>query len=106
MIGTQIEGISEIRGAEELRVKESDRIKSTVENLRGLGAEIEELPDGMIIKGKKFLKGNRVRSFGDHRIAMMLIIAGLIAEGETIIEGAECVDISFPGFFGKIESLF
>ncbi len=106
LIATQIEGISEIRDAEELRVKESDRIKSTVGNLRLLGAEIEELPDGMIIKGKTILKGNRVRSFGDHRIAMMLIIAGLIAEGETIIEGAECVDISFPGFFGKIESLF
>ena len=105
LLGTQIEGISEIRGAEELRVKESDRIHTTVENLRILGADIEELPDGMVIRGKTPLKGGKVYSFGDHRIAMMLAIAGCISREKTVIEGMECVKISYPSFLETLESV-
>ncbi len=105
LLGTQIEGISEIRGAEELRVKESDRIHTTVENLRILGADIEELPDGMVIRGKTPLKGGKVYSFGDHRIAMMLAVAGCISREKTVIEGMECVKISYPSFLETLESV-
>lgn len=105
LLGTQIEGVSEIRGAEELRVKESDRIHATVENLRVMGAEIEEVRDGMIIRGRSTLKGGRVKSFGDHRIAMMLAIAGCISRDKTVIEGMECVRISYPSFLEDLESL-
>jgi 3-phosphoshikimate 1-carboxyvinyltransferase len=102
--GTQLEGGLEIREAKELRVKESDRIRSVVINLRKMGAEVEEFEDGMRIERSK-LKGNEVDSYGDHRIAMAFAIAGLLAEGETTIHGAECVDISFPGFFGVLEEV-
>ncbi len=105
LLATQAEGESRIEGAEELRVKESDRIKTTVDNLRLMGADIQERPDGMIIKGPAALKGNRVKSNGDHRIAMMLSIAGSIAEGETIVEGTECVNISFPNFFNLLKDI-
>jgi len=105
LLATQAEGESRIEGAEELRVKESDRIKTTVDNLRLMGANIQEQPDGMIIKGPVALKGNRVKSNGDHRIAMMLSIAGSIAEGETIVEETECVNISFPNFFNLLKDI-
>ncbi|MDY6912707.1 MAG: 3-phosphoshikimate 1-carboxyvinyltransferase, partial [Chloroflexota bacterium] len=92
-------GTTFIRDASELRVKESDRISSTVEELSKLGAQIEELPDGMIIHGVPKLKGSLCDSHNDHRLAMALGIAGLIAEGETIISGAEVVNISYPDFW-------
>ena len=92
-------GTTFIRNASELRVKESDRISSTVEELSKLGAQIEELPDGMIIHGVPKLKGSLCDSHNDHRLAMALGIAGLIAEGETIISGAEVVNISYPDFW-------
>jgi len=95
---TQAEGITEIRGARELRVKESDRIATISSELRKMGANIKELDDGMIIEGPTKLKGAKVRSYGDHRIAMSLAIAGLIAEGETEIDDAACIETSFPGF--------
>jgi len=96
---TQAEGKTIIRDAEELRFKESDRIKAVAENLRRMGGEVEELEDGFIIPGPQKLKGAVVESFGDHRIAIAFSIAGLAAAGETTIRGAECVEISFPGFF-------
>lgn len=96
---TQAEGITTIRGAEELRVKESDRIKSIATELKKMGAEIEEFEDGLSIKGKSLLKGTVVESYHDHRIAMALSIAGLIADGTTTIHGISSVNISFPGFF-------
>ncbi|RMG05617.1 MAG: 3-phosphoshikimate 1-carboxyvinyltransferase [Nitrospirae bacterium] len=105
VIATQAEGETIIRGASELRVKESDRIATVVGELRKMGAEIEELPDGMVINGPTRLKGGRVLSHGDHRLAMSLAVAGLVAEGETVIEGTEAVDISFPGFFELLQSV-
>lgn len=105
VLASQAEGVSEIRGAEELRVKESDRIKAMVTELRKMGVEIEEYPDGVQIKGRAELIGAEVESYGDHRIAMSLTVAGLIADGITTIRNPECVDISFPGFYEKLRQL-
>jgi 3-phosphoshikimate 1-carboxyvinyltransferase len=106
VVGSQTEGGLEIRDARELRVKESDRISATVENLRAMGAEVEEFDDGLRVRGPARLGGARLRSFGDHRIAMAFAVAALTAEGETFIEGAEeCVAVSFPEFFPLLESL-
>ena len=96
---TQAEGTTTINGAEELRVKESDRIKSMATELKKMGVEIEEFEDGLSIKGKSQLKGTVVESYRDHRIAMALSIAGLIADGTTTVQGVSSVNISFPGFF-------
>lgn len=105
ILATQAEGVTEIRGAEELRVKESDRIKAMATELKKFGVDVEEYPDGIAIKGKTTLKGCTVESYNDHRIAMAFAIAGLIAEGETIINNSSCVDISFPGFFEELKKL-
>lgn len=106
VVGSQTEGGLEIRSARELRVKESDRISATVENLRAMGAQVEEFDDGLRVCGPARLHGARLRSFGDHRIAMAFAVAALTAEGETFIEGAqECVAVSFPEFFPLLESL-
>ncbi|HXW68136.1 MAG TPA: 3-phosphoshikimate 1-carboxyvinyltransferase [Dissulfurispiraceae bacterium] len=105
VLATQAEGIMEIRGAEELRTKESDRIKAMASELRKLGVEIEEYADGIAIKGKKGLTGGSVDSHGDHRIAMAMAVAALVADGITVIDGASCVDISFPGFFEQLKSI-
>jgi len=102
---TQSEGVTTIRGAEELRVKESDRIKTIATELKKMGVEIEELEDGLSIKGKKDLKGAEVESYGDHRVAMAMAIAALIAEGSTTIKGASCASVSFPGFFDILRRL-
>lgn len=95
---TQAHGITIVRDAAELRVKESDRIATVVAELRALGARIEPLPDGFLIEGPTPLYGTKVDSHNDHRLAMALAVAGLIAEGETVIEKAECIEDSFPGF--------
>jgi 3-phosphoshikimate 1-carboxyvinyltransferase len=92
------EGTTIIRDAAELRVKETDRIAAVATNLRAMGVEVEEFPDGMAITGGKPLKGAKLKSFGDHRIAMSFAIAGLFATGETVIEDAGCVQTSYPGF--------
>jgi len=102
---SQAEGLTSIRGAEELRVKESDRIKAMTAELKKMGVEIEEYPDGVSIKGKTMLKGGKVESYGDHRIAMSLAVAGLVAEGTTSIHNALCVNISFPRFFDEVKRL-
>ncbi|MGH7792342.1 MAG: 3-phosphoshikimate 1-carboxyvinyltransferase [Thermodesulfobacteriota bacterium] len=99
------EGETIIKDARELRVKETDRIKAVTTELRKLGAEVEELDDGMIIEGKEMLTGARCSSWGDHRIAMALAIAGTRAKGITEIEDAECVSVSFPGFFDVMKRL-
>ena len=98
------EGI-EIRDAAELRVKESDRIQSIVENLRSMGASIEEYEDGLRVAGRQNLHGSRINPHGDHRIAMAFAVAGLIARGGTVIEDSECAGVSFPGFFESLENL-
>jgi len=102
---TQATGITTIRGAEELRVKESDRIRSMTTELGKMGVEIEEFEDGLSIKGRSSLKGAVVESYGDHRIAMAMAMAGLIADGTTTIHGISSVNISFPGFFQIIRRL-
>jgi 3-phosphoshikimate 1-carboxyvinyltransferase len=97
------EGTTVIQGAGELRVKESDRIKSMASELGKMGVEIEEHPDGLNIRGSGGLKGAEVQSHGDHRIAMAMAVASLAAKGQTAIRGASAVDISFPGFFDLIK---
>jgi 3-phosphoshikimate 1-carboxyvinyltransferase len=105
ILATQADGFTEIRGAEELRVKESDRIKVMAAEMKKFGVELEEYPDGIAIKGKASLIGSEVESHGDHRVAMSLSIAGLIAEGTTTITNASCVGISYPGFYETLERL-
>lgn len=102
---TQAEGRTVIKDAKELRVKESDRIAALSTELRKMGAQIEELEDGMIITGPTKLKGATVESHGDHRIAMSLAIAATIADGETTIENAECISISYPTFEATLRSI-
>jgi len=97
-------GVTTIRGAQELRVKESDRIKALAVGLTDLGVRVSELPDGLIIEGGG-LTGGKVQSFGDHRIAMALSIAGLAGTREIVLEGVSSVDISFPGFYSLLREL-
>lgn len=92
------EGRTIIRDAQELRVKETDRLSAVAQNLRLMGVDVRELYDGLEIEGGKPLQAARIPSYGDHRIAMAFAVAGLFAEGETIIEDVECVDTSYPGF--------
>jgi 3-phosphoshikimate 1-carboxyvinyltransferase len=105
VVGSQIEGGIEIRDAEELRHKESDRLKSTATNLRLMGAEVEEHPDGLTIGGPTRLRGAELDSYGDHRIAMAFTVAALIADGPTRVVGSECVNISFPEFYELMNSV-
>ncbi|MCZ6757560.1 MAG: 3-phosphoshikimate 1-carboxyvinyltransferase, partial [Bacteroidetes bacterium] len=101
---TCAEGKTVIRDAGELRHKESDRIHVLAEGLSSLGADIEELDDGMIINGGK-LSGGMVDSRGDHRIAMSLAIAGLVADHQVSIRNADCAAVSFPGFWEALAEL-
>ena len=95
----------EVRDAKELRVKESDRIHAVATNLRRMGAEVEEREDGLKIPGGQTLHGAELDSFDDHRIAMAFAVAGLRAEGETLIRGAEAAGISYPAFFTTLEEI-
>ncbi len=101
ILGTQLEGGLEVCDAAELRVKETDRIDAVVQNLRKMGADIEEREDGFLVR-RSLLQGAEVDSFGDHRIAMAFAVAGLAAQGETVINGAECAAVSFPDFFEQL----
>ncbi|NPA12467.1 MAG: 3-phosphoshikimate 1-carboxyvinyltransferase [Aquificae bacterium] len=105
VVSTQAEGETIIKGAEELRVKESDRIKAVVENLRKVGIEAEELNDGMVIKGKQPVKGGVVDSYKDHRIAMAFSILGLISEDGIRIKDADCAYISYPEFYEHLQQV-
>jgi 3-phosphoshikimate 1-carboxyvinyltransferase len=105
VIATQAEGKTVIGGASELRVKESDRIALTVEGLRAMGAHVEERPDGMVVVGPTRLRQATIDARHDHRIAMSFAVAGLIADGETVITGAECIGTSFPGFVSRMQEL-
>lgn len=105
ILATQAHGRTEIRGAEELRVKESDRLEAVAQNLKAMGAQIETLPDGLIINGPQKLKGATIESFHDHRIAMAFSVAGLIAQGSTEILNSECVGISYPNFYIHLKEL-
>lgn len=104
-MATQAEGITVIRDAEELKIKETNRIDTVVYELSKLGARIEATDGGMIIYGKSKLKGDTVSSHGDHQIGMMFIMAGSLAEGETTIEDAEAVEVSYPKFYEELRRL-
>ena len=98
VLGALAAGQTVIRNAAELRVKETDRLRALAVNLKAMGAEVYETADGLTITGGRPLHGARLASYGDHRIAMAFAIAGLFAEGETIIEDCDCIDTSYPGF--------
>lgn len=103
--GALAQGTTVIKDAKELRVKETDRIAAVAENLRLMGAAVTETEDGMIIEGGHPLHGATLQCFGDHRIAMAFAIAGLFAEGETVIENVECVATSYPTFGATLQSI-
>ncbi|RJS69619.1 3-phosphoshikimate 1-carboxyvinyltransferase [Methanophagales archaeon] len=107
VLGAVAEGTTEITGVAHLRYKETDRLRFLTEELRRMGARIEEKEDGLLIEGSKGreLKAAKVHSHGDHRLAMALSIAALSASGETVIEGAECAKVSYPSFFEDIRNL-
>lgn len=102
---TQAHGTTTVRDAAELRVKETDRIAATVSQLQLLGAQVEPLPDGFVVEGPTPLRGAMVSSCGDHRLAMALAVAGMIAEGEVVVHDADCIADSFPGFGGLMQEL-
>jgi 3-phosphoshikimate 1-carboxyvinyltransferase len=102
ILGSQAGGL-EIHNARELRIKESDRIATIVSNLRSMGVEAEEHPDGLTVAGHQRLRGADIETHGDHRIAMAFAVAGLAASGVTRIHRAECADVSFPGFYETLE---
>jgi 3-phosphoshikimate 1-carboxyvinyltransferase len=102
---TQAEGETLVRDAGELRVKETDRISAVVAELRALGASIQDRKDGFVVHGPTRLRGAPVHGHGDHRLAMALVVAGLIAQGETLIDGAEVIADSFPGFVSVMREL-
>jgi len=110
-LGPYTERGIEIRDAQELRVKESDRIAALVENLRRMGAQVEERPDGLRVAGRSSaspgaaLRGAEIDPHGDHRIAMAFAIAALAAEGESVIRDADCAAVSFPDFFSTLDRL-
>jgi 3-phosphoshikimate 1-carboxyvinyltransferase len=95
-------GATEIHGAEELRVKESDRIERVADNLRRMGVLVDTFADGLKITGGKKIKGAKLSSFGDHRIAMSFAVGALGANGDSDIEGEEVVSISYPDFFSQL----
>ena len=105
VVSTQAQGKTVVSGAKELRVKETDRIKAIVSELKKMGADIEEREDGFTVNGPIRLQGAVCESYNDHRIAMSLAVAALLAEGKTIIKNSECIDISFPGFKKTLQNL-
>ncbi len=105
VLATQAEGTTVIKDAHELKVKESNRIKAMVDNLKVLGADIEELEDGMIIKGKNKLNGGKIKTFKDHRIAMAFSTLNLISDEKIKLDDENCINVSFPGYFDLIKNL-
>ena len=102
---TQARGETLVRDAAELRVKETDRVATTVAELRRLGAAIEARPDGFLVQGPTRLRGAPVDSHGDHRLAMAHVVAGLVTEGETVVHDCGCIPDSFPGFEALLAGL-
>jgi len=105
ILATQAEGKMEIRGAEELRIKECDRIHAICKNLKKMGADIQELDDGFIINGPTPLYGAKIETFHDHRIAMTFAIAELVAHGKMVLDHPECASISYPEFYDELERM-
>ncbi len=98
-------GITRITGARELRVKETDRISAIAEELEKIGVQVETLEDGLVIEGPQKIKGGSTNSHGDHRIAMAMAVAGLLAESPVRVENADCIAVSFPGFEDLLKQL-
>jgi 3-phosphoshikimate 1-carboxyvinyltransferase len=105
LLGCFAEGETVVRGAQELRVKESDRIATVVEGLRGLGAEIEALPDGFVVSGAGGLRGGRLDAHGDHRLALLGAVAGLASEDGVEVVGMEAAEVSYPRFAEDVAEL-
>jgi 3-phosphoshikimate 1-carboxyvinyltransferase len=105
LLGCFADGDTVVRGAGELRVKESDRIATVVDGLRGLGAEIEALPDGFVVNGTGRLRGGRLQSHGDHRLALLGAVAGLASEEGVEVVGMDAADVSYPGFAQDVAEL-
>lgn len=99
------QGKTTVTGAEELRVKETDRIQAMATELKKLNVAIEETPDGFVVQGGSSLQGGHCQSYGDHRVAMAIAIAGLTAESPTVIDDTDCIETSFPGFHDKLLEL-
>jgi len=105
VLGSVADGRTRLINIPHLRFKETDRIRALATELRKLGAEVEELPDELRLKGVKQLKGTRLSSYGDHRMAMAFAVAGLVARGETIVDGAESIPVSYPSFVDDMRKL-
>ena len=105
VLATRLKQGLRVRGGEELRKKESDRINSVVVNLRNMGVQVEEYPDGFSVPPGQQIQGGRVQTFGDHRIAMAFAVAGLIATQPVELDDPSCVSVSFPEFFERLQSL-
>jgi 3-phosphoshikimate 1-carboxyvinyltransferase len=105
LVGCFAEGETVVQGAAELRVKESDRIATVVDGLRGLGADIEALPDGFVVRGTGSLRGGRLRAHGDHRLALLGAVAGLASAEGVTVEGSDAAEVSYPRFTEDLESL-
>jgi 3-phosphoshikimate 1-carboxyvinyltransferase len=105
VVGAASEQGLTIKDAAELRVKETDRIRTVVENLRRMGVEAEESPDGMFVPGRRKFRAARFDSFGDHRIAMAFAVAGLRCDGESVVEDAEAASVSFPEFWRTLDGI-
>lgn len=105
LLATQAKGETVVVGAEELRVKESDRITAIVTNLSAWGAKIFERPDGFNVEGPTPLKGGKVKTYDDHRIAMTMGVAGLMSKSPAKLDNPDCIDISYPGFFDELRGL-
>jgi 3-phosphoshikimate 1-carboxyvinyltransferase len=105
LLGCFAEGETVVRGAQELRLKESDRIATVVEGLRGLGADIDALEDGFAVSGTGSLRGGRIDAAGDHRMAMMGAVAGLASREGVTVHGMEAAAVSYPGFVQDIKAL-
>lgn len=105
LVGCFAEGETVVRGAAELRLKESDRIATVVEGLRGLGADIAATHDGFVVRGTGRLRGGRLRAHGDHRLALLGAVAGLASEEGVTVEGMDAADVSYPGFAADLSML-
>jgi 3-phosphoshikimate 1-carboxyvinyltransferase len=105
LLGCFAEGETIVRGAGELRVKESDRIATVVDGLRGLGADIEAAPDGFVVRGSGGLRGGEIDAHGDHRLALLGAVAGLASTEGVEVVGMDAAAVSYPGFVDDIASL-
>jgi 3-phosphoshikimate 1-carboxyvinyltransferase len=105
LLGCFAEGETIVRGAQELRLKESDRIATVVAGLRGLGGDIEATEDGFLVRGTGGLKGGEIDAHGDHRLAMMGAVAGLASRDGVLVKGMDAASVSYPGFVKDMETL-